>query len=586
MISKELEEMKEIPRPEYPRPDLVREEWLNLNGLWEFEIDPGRSGRARGLPQAEKLAREILVPFCPESALSGIGYKDFMNAVWYRRTLRIPEEWEDRQILLHIGACDYETHIYLNGKEVGVHWGGYTPITVNLTDFLKPGDNNLVIEAIDDTRSPSQASGKQSPEYDSFGCMYTRTTGIWQTVWLEPVPKTYITRIKLAPYLEVGGVVVEAETNGAPQGLWLRIKAFAEQQELMELWIAANGHRAGGFLTIPDPRPWSPDDPFLYDLEITLEDAFGNVLDRVRSYFGLRSLSWKGPVVLLNGKPLFQRLVLDQGFYPEGIYTAPSDEALKRDILIAKDLGFNGARLHQKVFEPRFLYWADRLGYLCWGEMPSWGLGLRDWLGISRFTQEWIEALQRDYNHPSIVGWCPFNETGPENPDLLRAFYRITKALDPTRPCIDTSGYVHAETDLYDVHDYDQNPETFRTRYQPFAEGGEPFRNNPRYDAPYQNQPYWVSEYGGIWWNPGQRDEKAWGYGGPAAWPRTEEEFLERYRQLTETLLFHPRICAFCYTQLYDVEQEVNGLYTYDRKPKFNPEKIRAINQQKAAIED
>ncbi|MBC7256244.1 MAG: beta-galactosidase, partial [Chloroflexi bacterium] len=338
-------------------------------------------------------------------------------------------------------------------------------------------------------------------------------------------------------------------------------------------------------LRLRDILPWEPGYPTLYDLTLTLNTTSG-APDVVRSYFGLRSVALSERAILLNGRPLFQRLVLDQGYYPEGIYTAPSDEALRRDIEIALGLGFNGARLHQKVFEPRFLYWADRLGYLVWGEFPNWGLNLHDPKSLEIFAPQWLEALERDYSHPALVGWCPFNETQPDqDPEILRTIYRLTKAVDGTRPVIDTSGYQHVETDIYDVHNYGQDVASFASLFADFAQGGEPFRNRPRLDAPYRGQPYFVSEYGGIWWNPGQRDEAGWGYGGVEGRPRSEEEFLARYRGLTEALLRHPRMCAFCYTQLYDIEQEVNGLYTYDRRPKFDPALIRAINTQPAAIE-
>jgi beta-galactosidase/beta-glucuronidase len=307
------------------------------------------------------------------------------------------------------------------------------------------------------------------------------------------------------------------------------------------------------------------------------------VVDRLRSYFGLRSLGVRGPALLLNGEPLFQRLVLDQGFYPDGIYTAPSDDELRADVERGMAMGFNGARMHQKVFEERFLYWADRLGYLVWDEFPNWGLDLSRPEALEVVMPQWLEVVARDASHPSVAGWCPFNETQrDQRGEILCAVYRATKALDPTRPVIDTSGYVHVETDLFDVHDYDQNPESFAARYAPLAQDGPAFVRFPEHSAPYQGQPYWVSEYGGIWWNPGQTDEVAWGYGER---PRSESEFLARYRALTETLLNHPRMCAFCYTQLTDIEQEVNGLYTYDRRPKFAPAVIRAINTQPAAVE-
>jgi len=576
---------RSIPRPEYPRPQFVKEEWLNLNGEWEFEMDPGRSGVQRGLMNADKLAQKITVPFCPESELSGIGNKDFMQAVWYRRTVKLPEGWKGKRVLLHFGAVDYETRVWINGKEAGSHRGGYTPFTFEVTDLLQEGENVISVYAEDDTRSSRQASGKQCPDFYSRGCHYTRTTGIWQTVWLEAVPEAYIADVKLTPDLDGGWVYIEARVDGGTKDMTLKAQALMNGSPAGEAQAQCFGGIAAVPLVLSEVRAWSPEDPFLYDLKLSLEGSSG-AIDHVDSYFGVRSIKIDPPAVLLNGKPVFQRLVLDQGFYPDGIYTAPTDEALKNDVEISLGLGFNGARLHQKVFEPRFLYWADKMGYLLWDEYPNWGINHSSHEITEQYLAEWMEVLDRDYNHPSIVGWCPFNETPRnQNPELLRRVYRVTKAIDHTRPVIDTSGYVHVETDLYDVHDYDQNPETFAERYRPLAEGGEARRNSPEHDALYMGQPYWVSEYGGIWWNPGQQDDKGWGYGGVGGRPKNEAEFLERYRKLTKILLKHPRMCAFCYTQLYDIEQEVNGLYYYNREAKFDPERIREINSQKAALE-
>jgi hypothetical protein len=316
---------------------------------------------------------------------------------------------------------------------------------------------------------------------------------------------------------------------------------------------------------------------------VSLESPSG-ALDTVSSYFGLREVQLANGAICLNGKPLFQRLVLDQGFYPDGIYTAPSDEALRRDVGLSLAVGFSGARLHEKVFEPRFLYWADKLGYLCWGEFPNWGLDHGHPGALARMMPEWLEALERDFSHPAIVGWCPFNETPAEQDEtLIRAIYRATKAADKTRPVIDTSGYHHVETDIYDSHNYEQDPEKFAAAFRPLAAGGEAWRNDPDHHCAHAGEPYFVSEYGGTWWNPGQSGEQAWGYGDR---PRSEQELVARFRALTETLLFHPRMCAFCYTQLYDIEQEVNGLYTYDRRAKLDPAVFEAINRQRAALED
>lgn len=426
----------------------------------------------------------------------------------------------------------------------------------------------------------SSPSGKQSMRFESHGCHYTRTTGIWQTVWLEAVPTTYIHSFKLYPDIDNRKITVQAKVDGDTNGFTLSAKALASGRKVGSADVSASGH-VTFTIELSEHHPWEPGYPFLYDLEFSLEKG-GNQVDLVKSYFGLRKVSIQGKKVLINNKPIFQRLVLDQGFYPDGIYTAPSDKDLRKDIELSIATGFNGARLHEKVFEPRFLYWADRLGYLVWGEYPNWGIDHSNPAALERVLSEWSEVLERDFNHPSIVGWCPFNETpGSQNPELLRNTYRITKSIDPTRPVIDTSGYVHVETDIYDCHNYEQNPEKFASVYEDFKTSERAW-NNSNSSAPYKGQPYFVSEYGGIWWNPGQMDEKAWGYG---ARPKTEEEFLERYRVLTETLLFHPKMFGFCYTQLYDIEQEVNGLYTYDRRPKFDPELIKKINSQKAAIE-
>jgi beta-galactosidase/beta-glucuronidase len=572
------------PRPEYPRPQWVRDEWLNLNGEWEFEEDPGISGEAKGWVSVRRLAGRIIVPFAPESRLSGIGKTDFMRCVWYRRAFRLPEEWAGKTVLLHFGAVDYAATVWVNGKLAGRHRGGYSSFSFDITALLRAGENELVVRAIDDTRSAVQPSGKQSDRPESYGCFYTRTTGIWQTVWLEAVPQAHLKPARLIPDMvaDPPRLLVIAPVSEAGIGLTVEVVARAGGSEVARATGAVGVDGPCLSLELPEARLWSPDDPFLYDLELRLLDG-DTVVDRAQSYFGMRHVNLDGPAIRLNWKPVFQRLVLDQGYYPDGIYTAPSDEALRRDIELSQAMGFNGARLHQKVFEPRFLYWADRLGYLCWGEYPSWGLDLAVIGASDRVLPEWLEVVARDYSHPSVVGWCPFNETPNEPPrDVIRAVYWATKAADPSRAVIDTSGYTHAVTEVDDCHDYEQDPAKFREHHRAFAKGGQPWRNHPEFDAPYDGQPFFVSEYGGIWWNPGQKDDKAWGYGDR---PKSEAEFLARYRALTEALLFHPRMCGFCYTQLYDIEQEVNGLYRYDRRPKFDPAVIRGINEQRAAIE-
>ncbi len=575
---------EDIPRPEYPRPEMVRSDWLNLNGRWDFALDLSDSGEEKSFVQGKGFDRKILVPFAPESPLSGIGHLDFMRAVWYKRTLTIPDGWEGKRILIHFEACDYKTTVWLNGQKVGEHSGGYTPFSFDLTTHLAPGENLLVVKADDDTRSGLQPIGKQSDRLNSYGCVYRRTTGIWQTVWLEPVSENFIERYSVTPDLDNGEAVIFLYLNEAPDGgeVALRVK---DTDKVVFSAVKKAAKLVPFSVKLKNPRPWAVGAPNLYDFEVVLTAGNG-VEDRVGGYFGLRKIEARGDKIYFNNRPLFLRTVLDQGFYPDGIYTAPSDEALKNDIVISLGLGFDGARLHQRVFERRFLYWADQLGYIVWGEFADWGLDLSRPESFLIFSREWSEAVERDIQHPSLIGWCPFNERWGDNfVGTIEGIFALTKRLDPTRLVIDSSGGYHeARPDVYDSHNYEQDGAKFKGAFDGLLLlPPQIFINASREKhTAYQGQPYFVSEYGGIWWNPGQRDEKAWGYG---ARPRTEEEFLNRYKQLTEALLFNPKVAGFCYTQLYDIEQEVNGLYTFDRKPKFAPEFFKRINQQKAEVE-
>ncbi|MDD3336142.1 MAG: beta-galactosidase [Eubacteriales bacterium] len=570
-----------IPRPEYPRPQFVRQGWMNLNGEWQFAIDQGVSGRTRGLVEAETLPERITVPFCPESRLSGIGNTDFMRCVWYKRSFALPPEAAGKRVFLNFGAVDYRTEAWVNGTSVGVHEGGYTSFTLEITDALKIGENLLTVCAEDDTRDGMQPTGKQSEKYESYGCFYTRTTGIWQTVWLEWASADSIAHVFLTPDAANDRLHIRADIRGG-KGCTLHAQAMFGGEPAGEGEAKVGGDSVELTLPVIGGHYWNVGEPNLYDLRLTLTKD-GQPTDTLESYFGLRTVRFDGMRFLINDRPIFQRLVLDQGFYPDGIYTAPSDDALRGDIELSMAMGFNGARLHQKVFEARYLYWADRLGYLCWGEMANWGLDYSRIDALSAFLKEWPDAVRRDYSAPSIIGWCPFNETWDVNgrrqcDAVLAQTYRLTKRLDPNRPCIDTSGNFHTESDIFDVHDYEQDPAEFRRRYGP---GTEPiYERFPDRQLRKPGQPVFVSEYGGIRWNPD--DLFGWGYG---EGPKTAEEFLQRYRGMTEALLQNPDHFGFCYTQLTDVEQEVNGLYTYQRKPKFDPAVICAINSQPAACE-
>ena len=573
-----------IPRPEYPRPQFERAGWLNLNGQWQFEIDHGGSGRARGLVEKDPLDGAITVPFCPESRLSGVAYTDFMRAVWYRRTFTLPREAEGRRVFINFGAVDYMCEVWVNGVSVGTHRGGYVGFQFEITKALRPGENTVVVCADDDLRSGHQPGGKQCTAYHSAGCSYTRTTGIWQTVWLEWTNETRVKGVRLTPDAVNGTLLIEAKVDGPADGVCLEAEAAFAGVPQAEACADISGFETRMMLYIEDAKLWNVGEPNLYDLKLTLKRD-DQVIDEVSSYFGLRTISFDGMKCLINGRPVFQRLILDQGFYPDGIYTAPTDAELRADIERSMAMGFNGARLHQKVFEQRFLYWADHLGYICWGEMASWGLDPKDPWACPVFLSEWTEILERDYSVPSIVGWCPWNETGGEMnngqlQETMRLSYRLTKSVDPTRPCIDTSGYTHVETDIFDVHDYEQDVALFAEHFAPEAK--VIFDHYTANRQTYGGQPVFVSEYGGMFWDPGTAGE-GWGYGNA---PKDEAEFFARFKGLTDALLDNPNHMGLCYTQLTDVEQERNGLYYYDRRPKFDPALIRAIIGRKAAIED
>ena len=569
--------MINIPRHEHPDPQAERAAWLNLNGEWDFEFDFGNSKKESGIIDRKDWETKIVVPFCPESKLSGIEYTDFIPAVWYRRTVDITAEQLKGNVLLHFGAVDYETTVYINGKKAGYHRGGYASFKFDVTEYLTEGENTIIVNAVDDVRNTLVPRGKQSEELKSHGCDYTRTTGIWQTVWLEFVPKAYIKSFKLYPDYINGVIAISAVVEG--DGEFTASASY--EGKAMGSFSKKAVSTITGEIKLDEIHLWEVGNGRLYDLELT----FGE--DKIKSYFGLRNVKLDDYKFLINGKSVFQRLVLDQGFYPDGIYTAPSDEALENDVKISLAVGFNGARLHQKVFEKRFIYHCDRLGYIVWGEYGNWGLDWSDERALEAMLTEWCECVERDFNHPSIIGWCPFNETWDINgrkqyDSILRTIYRVTKHMDETRPCIDTSGNFHVETDIYDVHDYEQDYHVFKENYDKLM------TENVLYERFPDRQMYsgkgcaWVSEYGGLQWSRGDRGD-AWGYGNA---PKTEEELIERYAGLTDALLDNYRMFGFCYTQLYDIEQEQNGLYYYDRTPKFDTEIFRKINSRKAAIED
>ena len=393
-----------IPRNEYPRPQMVRENWINLNGEWDFEIDHSMSGKEKEFFKRDSLDGKIIVPFCPESKLSGVGYTDFMDCVWYRKNIEIPDEWEGKEVILHFGAVDYHAFVYANGEFVCEHKGGYTPFSANITPYLKESGNYITLCAEDHLRSGNQPAGKQSAKYDSYGCFYTRTTGIWQTVWMEAVEKAHIKNVKYTSNMETGTVFVQILVPACAVGGNITVKTSFDGVETGTVSCKITSEETALSVDLSELHLWDVGQGNLYDTEITLTKDGKE--DKIYGYFGMREVSLANKMFNLNGRVVFGRWVLDQGFYPDGIYTAPSDEALKNDIISSMKLGFNGARLHEKIFEPRFLYWADKLGYLVWGEHANWGLNITEPGQVMHFLPEWLEGLERDYSHPSIIGWC------------------------------------------------------------------------------------------------------------------------------------------------------------------------------------
>ncbi len=615
--------MNDIPRPEYPRPQLRRQEWTNLNGEWGFAFDDGDAGLSRNWQgvTADDLRsggspfdRRITVPFCFQSRMSGIGDASFHDVVWYARTFDAPPSGADGHLLLHFGAVDYRASVWVNGTQVASHEGGHTPFSADVTPVVREGENMLVVRAEDPSRDATVPRGKQFWKERSEGMFYTRTTGIWQTVWLEPVARRRISSLRLTPDVDAAALDVEVAIEGFEPGLTLRVAVerggevlygdrFGLRSALVERRLPLLARGEAPTTSYPrlraKPALWSPEDPNLYDLRLELLDAGGETLDAVDSYFGMRKIEARDGKVYLNDSPYYQRLVLDQGYFPDGVLTAPTDDDLRRDIELAKEMGFNGVRKHQKVEDPRWLYWADRLGLLVWGEMANAYLYSPDY--VRRITGEWQEVVRRDYNHPCIVAWTPMNESwgvprlasDPRKVEHLLVMYHLTRSLDLSRPVVSNCGWEHALTDLCTIHSYGDaatlarrfaTPESSVEDLSPKDYGNMAALNElykmdkqpekrsvyaPGYG--YRGEPILLTEFGGIAFE--SASARTWGY-------RTvsdSEGLLERYEDLISALLSSDTVQGFCYTQLTDVEQEINGLLTHDRHPKADLARIREI---------
>ncbi|HET7380329.1 MAG TPA: glycoside hydrolase family 2 TIM barrel-domain containing protein, partial [Gaiellales bacterium] len=527
---------------------LRRREWVNLNGDWEF-----------GAGEQRVFDRTITVPYCPQSALSGIGETNLGDVVWYRRRFEAPP---GERLLLHFGAVDYRATVWVNGEEVAAHEGGHTPFAIDISKVARAGGNELVVRAEDPLADRTIPRGKQHWTTKPESIFYTATTGIWQTVWLEPLPAHCIEALRIEPDFDAGAVSVHVQADGRKS-----VTVTYAGDEVAH-W---SGKQDSCQLELARRDTWSPETPNLYAVEVTLHDRAGRESDQVSSHFGLRKIETRDGKFWLNGQPYFQRLVLDQGYFAGGLLTAPSDAHLRRDIELAKSLGFNGARKHQKIEDPRWLWWADRLGFLVWEEMPSFHRHSPE--AERRLAGEWEQAVLRDRDHPSIVAWVPANESfGLQSvaPDVaarfLEGLYHFTHDLDGTRPVISNDGWEHTDTDLCTLHDY--NPaHALKRRYgrlhtalDPDAHKRPPYL--PGYE--YRGEPLLISEFGGI----------ALARSGGFGWTEvaTVDEFTTTYREMVEALTQRGPVEGFGYTQLTDVEQERNGLLTAERTPKADVE--------------
>jgi len=565
----------------YPRPQMERSDWVSLDGQWDFSIDATAEVR---LPELVDWNAKIVVPFSPETSASGVGNTGFFCAVWYRRIFKRPKLEGGKRLLLHFGAVDYEATIWVNGVKVCSHQGGFTPFSADITDLLQEdGTQEVVVRAEDDPADLAKPRGKQDWKLLPHSIWYPRTTGIWQTVWMEEVPAAYIELIRWTSNLERWEIGFEAHVKGSlTPGCYLVVRMTAGAQLLANDSYSLVGGEVHRRIALSDPGIddyrntllWSPSTPTIIDVEIELRNEMGAVMDRVTSYTALRSIATQGDRFVLNGRPLVLRLVLDQGYWPDTGLTAPDDDALFRDVLLAKNLGFNGVRKHQKIEDPRFLYWADHLGLLVWEEMPSAYRYTQK--SVKRLTAEWIEVLERDNSHPCIVAWVPFNESWgvPDLPDssaqrnYVQALYHLTKTLDPTRPVIGNDGWESVATDIIGIHDYDDKPERIALRYgsddieakllKSERPGGRMLLVGTQ--APTR-QPIVLTEFGGIARTDTEGD---WGYSSTD----TSADFLERYTALLETVRSLPALAGFCYTQFTDTYQEANGLLFADRSPK------------------
>ena len=566
----------------YPRPQLVRAHWTSLNGPWEFALD---SHSRWDHPGDVAWNATITVPFAPETPASGIADTSFYEACWYRLQLDTPALGRRDRLILHFGAVDYTATVWLDDALVGSHEGGYTPFAFDLTEFMDgEPTHELVVRAQDDPRDLAKPRGKQDWEREPHAIWYPRTTGIWQTVWTERVGSTRLDAVRWTPSLERWDVGLHARIAGVERDdLRLEVTLRVGERTIARDVYSVNAGEVHRRIGLSDPGVddfrngllWSPASPTLVSARLRLWGQDDEQLDDVRSHFGFRAIAVQGDRVVLNGRPYPLRMVLDQGYWPDTGATPPSDDALRRDVELVKSMGFNGVRKHQKIEDPRYLYWADRLGLLVWEEMPSaYRFTTRS---VQRVTREWMSVIDRDFSHPCVIAWVPFNESWgvPNLPDspaerhYVEALYHLTKTLDPTRPVIGNDGWESVATDIIGVHDYEP-PERMARRYHTDDVRPHLFRRERPGGrllvldgAAAPPHPVVLSEFGGLALC--RPEQSGWGY----RRCETAEELETAYARLMDVVHSMELIAGFCYTQFTDTYQEANGLLYADRTPKF-----------------
>ena len=549
----------------YPRPDFKRDAWVDLNGKWAFAFDDKDAGLSEKWFTGHKFDRKINVPYPYQAKLSGIGETERHKVVWYSRKFEVPGSFSGKEVHLNIGAADYAVTVWVNGHEVGKDEGGYVPFSFDITPYIQNSENDLVIRVFDDPADGEQPRGKQRPGGENRW-HYTHITGIWQPVWLEAVPEKAIKDFKINTRLEPRGADITVTASGGDQ-----IRAIVSQngKEIAAVSSPVNDYKAEISLSMPNARLWSPENPALYDLTLEVVSR-GQVVDKVSSYLGIRSIALKDKKILLNDKPIWLNMTLVQGYWPDGLYVPSSPEEYVKDIQRCKDLGLNAIRMHQKVEDPRFLCLCDKMGLLVWGEMANAAEGTFSKRAGEITDAVWTRAIQRDYNHPSIITWAYCNEwwmhNGKDASQIMQYAkgYQLLKSLDSTRPVIDNSGYLHVKTDIYDLHGPGSNKEVVSWVNGKLAEPSWP--TMPIADNSYQGQPIIRSEWA------------------MSDFDKADESWYQAYERSVINAAKTGLFCGQCYVQLNDIENELNGYMTYDRKWKVDVKRVADMHARATQV--